>query len=162
VAPLIVQIIATLIARLFSGWRDASRIGLAAMFFFTAGSHFTSLKYDLAAMIPPPFTGSLALIYVTGVLEIAGATGLLTRRFRTPAAWCLAAMLVALFPANIYAAMRGVTLAGAAATPLWLRTPLQILWIAMLLQTGPARTPANAQAGSRTESRDPARVEARR
>ena len=41
-APLIVQVIATLIARVRVPWRDAARIGLAVMFVFTAASHFSS------------------------------------------------------------------------------------------------------------------------
>lgn len=131
-APLIVQVVSTLLARAFVSWKDAVRLGLAVMFLFTAGSHVSSLKYDLAAMIPPPLTGALWVIYVTGLLEAAGAIGLLTRRWQRPAAWCLIALLVAMFPANVYAAVSGVTLGGAAATPLWIRTPLQIFWIASL------------------------------
>jgi uncharacterized membrane protein len=102
------------------------------MFLFTAGSHASSLKYDLAAMIPPPLTGALWVIYVAGLLEAAGAVGLLTWRWRRSAAWCLIALLVAMFPANVYAALSSVTLGGSAATPLWIRTPLQILWIGLL------------------------------
>jgi uncharacterized membrane protein len=131
-APLVVQLAATLIARTFVGWRDAARIGIALMFLFTAASHFSSLKYDLAAMIPPPLTGALWVIYVTGVLEAAGAIGLLTRRWRRTAAWGLIALLVGMFPANVYAAMSGLTLGGEAATALWLRAPLQLFWIAVL------------------------------
>jgi len=131
-APLIVQIVSTLAARWFVPWKDAARIGLAVMFLFTGGSHFSSLKYDLAAMIPPPLTGALWMIYLTGLLEMAGAIGLLTSRLRRPAAWGLLALLVALFPANVYAALTGVTLGGSAATPLWFRAPLQVFWLAVL------------------------------
>ena len=131
-APLIVQVIATLIARVRVPWRDAARIGLAVMFVFTAASHFSSMKHDLAAMIPPPFTGALWVIYLTGVFEFAGAVGLITRRLRRPAAWALLALLIAMFPANVYAALVDVTLNGASATPLIVRTPLQAFWIAVL------------------------------
>ena len=134
-APLIVQVAVTLFARLFTGWAAAGRIGLAVMFLFTAGSHFSSMKHDLAAMIPPPFTGSLWMIYVTGVLEAVGAVGLLTRRVRRAAAWGLIALLVALFPANVYAALAGVTLRGSPATPLIYRAPLQLFWILTLWLT---------------------------
>ncbi|HXW08567.1 MAG TPA: MauE/DoxX family redox-associated membrane protein [Vicinamibacterales bacterium] len=134
-APLVVQIVSTLLARWFVGWRDAARIGLAAMFLFTAGFHFSGLKHDLAAMIPPPLTGALWVIYLTGVLEAAGAIGLLTPRLRRAAAWGLLALLVALFPANVYAALTGATLGGDAATPLWFRAPLQVFWGAVLWQT---------------------------
>ena len=131
-APLIVQVLATLLTRAFVGWRDAVRVGMAVLFLFTAGSHFSSLKHDMAAMIPPPLTGALWVIYLTGLLESAGAVGLLTTRWRRVAAWCLIALLVALFPANVYAALAGVTLGGAAPTRLWIRTPVQVLWIGLL------------------------------
>jgi uncharacterized membrane protein len=134
-APLVVQILSTLLARWFVGWRDAARVGLAVMFLFTATSHFSSLKHDLAAMIPPPLTGALWMIYLTGVLESLGAIGLLLPRLRRPAAWGLLALLIALFPANVYAAWKGLTLGGAAVTPLWLRAPLQVFWGAVLWQT---------------------------
>jgi hypothetical protein len=39
------------------------------------------------------------------------------------------------FPANVYAAATGVTIGGAAATPLWFRTPLQVFWIGLLWRT---------------------------
>lgn len=143
-APLVVQIVATLVARWFAPWKDAARIGLAIMFFFTAGSHFSPMKYDLAAMIPPPLTGALWMVYLTGVLDAAGALGLLIPSLRRPAAWGLAALLVALFPANVYAALAGVTPGGAAATPLWFRAPLQAFWLGVLWYTTLADRPDEA------------------
>ena len=131
-APLIVQIIVTLAARIRLSWRDAARVGIAVMFLFTAVSHFSPMKTDLAAMIPPPLPGALWVIYVTGVLEAAGAVGLLLPKYRRPAAICLALLMVAMFPANAYAALNGVTLRGAPASALWWRAPLQLLWIATL------------------------------
>jgi uncharacterized membrane protein len=131
-APLIVQIVATLLARLRFRWVDANRIGLAAMFMFTATSHFSPLKYDMAAMIPPPLTGALWVIYITGILELAGAIGLMLTRWRTWAAWGLMSLLVAMLPANVYAALSGVTLQGNPAAALWWRVPLQLFWIGML------------------------------
>ena len=113
-------------------WRDAARWGIAIMLLFTAGSHFSSMKHDLAAMIPPPLTGALWLIYLTGVLEAAGAIGLMTVRWRRTAAFCLIALLVALFPANVYAAVNDVTLSGEPATPLWFRAPLQLFWLSTI------------------------------
>jgi len=132
VIPLLVEIAATLVARVWLAWPDAVRVGLAIMFLFTSTAHFSSMKRDLAAMMPPPLTGAMWLIYLTGVFEIAGAIGLLVPRLIRPAAWALIAMLVAMFPANVYAALKGVTLRGRPATALWLRTPLQAFWIAAL------------------------------
>jgi uncharacterized membrane protein len=143
-APLLVQVLTTLLARAFTGWRDAARIGLAVMFAFTASTHFSSLKYDFAAMIPPPLTGALWVIYVTGVLELAGAVGLLMPGWRRLAAICLALLLIALFPANIYAAMSGAILNGAPASALWWRTPLQAFWLATLWWSTIAQPPGAA------------------
>jgi uncharacterized membrane protein len=131
-APMIVLAGVTLIARMVVQWTDALRLGMAALFLFTAAAHFNSMKHDLAAMIPPPLTGSLWLIYLTGGLEIAGAIGLVIPRFRKAAAIGLVLMLVALFAANIHAALNGVTLRGQPATPLALRAPMQLIWIAAL------------------------------
>jgi uncharacterized membrane protein len=130
--PLIVQVVATLLGRIRLSWRDAARVGIGVMFFFTAASHFSSLNTDLAAMIPPPLTGALWVIYVTGLLEAAGAAGLLLPRTKRLAAICLAILLLAMLPANVYAALSGVTLRGQAASPLWWRVPLQIFWLATL------------------------------
>ncbi|HEY0787929.1 MAG TPA: MauE/DoxX family redox-associated membrane protein [Thermoanaerobaculia bacterium] len=131
-APFIVQIVVTLLARVKLGWRDSVRIGLAVMFLFTAASHFSPLKEDLARMIPPPLTGAMWVIYLTGVLEAAGAIGLLLPRFRRAAAWGLLALLLAMFPANVYAALNDVPLGDRAASSLWWRAPLQLFWLATL------------------------------
>jgi len=132
---MIVLVVVTLLARVFRPWREATRVGLTVMFLFTASAHFTSTRHDLAAMIPPPFTGAMWLIYLTGLFEIAGAVGLVLARTRKLAAICLVLLLVALFPANVYAALHAVPLRGSAPTPLWLRTPMQILWIGLLWWT---------------------------
>ena len=140
-APLLVQVVATLLARIRYGWRDAARIGIAVMFLFTASSRLSpDITRDLAAMIPPPFTGNVWLIYLTGALEALGAIGLLVPRTRRLAGICLVVLLVALFPANVYAALHGVTLRGSEASPLWYRAPLQLLWIATVWWSAVARS----------------------
>ena len=96
--PMIVLVVVTLIARTRVPWKDAVRIGMAALLLFTASAHFNAMKHDLAAMIPPPLTGSLWLIYLTGMLEISGAVGLLIPRFRKPAALCPCCCLSRCFP----------------------------------------------------------------
>src|SRR5262245_29532649 len=133
--PLVVQLVATAVAAYFVAFRDAVRIGMAVLFAFTGVAHFSKLKTDMAAMIPPPLTGALWVIYVTGVFELVGAVGLLgllLPNVRRLAAWCLIPLLVAMFPANVYAALRNIRLGGRTATPLLLRTPVQIFWIAAL------------------------------
>lgn len=74
---------------LFGTWHDAARYALAAMFFFTAISHFTRMKHDQASMVPKIFAHPLAVIYFTGALEFLGAVGLLAPRFAALAGICL-------------------------------------------------------------------------
>jgi uncharacterized membrane protein len=116
------------------------------MFLFTGASHFTSMKYDFAAMIPAPLPDDLWVIYLSGVLEIAGAIGLLIPRTRKVAGICLVLLLVALFPANVNAALNEIPLRGEAPTPLWLRAPMQLLFIGMVWWTS-IKEPATTRRG---------------
>src|ERR671913_608576 len=118
-----------------SSWRDAGRGALAIMFLFTGISHFTTMKYDFAAMIPAPLPNDLWVIYLTGALEIAGAIGLLIPQTRKLAGVCLALYLVAMFSANVNAALNDIPLGGQDPTPLWLRTPMQLIYIGMVWWT---------------------------
>jgi uncharacterized membrane protein len=102
------------------------------MFVFTGIAHFNKMKHDLARMIPAMFPRPLLLVYFTGLLEFMGAVGLLLPRFRSVAGICLMVLLIAIFPANVSAAMKGTTLAGKPATALWLRAPTQALFIGVL------------------------------
>lgn len=118
-----------------SSWKETGRIALVIMFLFTGFSHFSSLKHDFAAMIPDPLPDSLWVIYLTGVFEIAGAVGLLIPRIRALAGVCLVLLLVAMFPANVNAVVNEISLGGDAPTPLWLRAPMQLLYIGMVWWT---------------------------
>ena len=118
-----------------SSWRVAGRGALVIMFLITGTSHFTSMKYDFAAMIPDPLPNGLWVIYLTGVFEIAGAIGLLIPQTRKLAGICLVLLLVAMFSANVNAALNEIPLGGQDPTPLWVRTPMQLLYIGMLWWT---------------------------
>ncbi|HET6898902.1 MAG TPA: DoxX family protein [Vicinamibacteria bacterium] len=117
-------------------WPAATRAGLAGMLLFTAIAHFNSMRHDLARMVPPAIPHPMAMIYFTGVCEALGAVGLLVPRTRVAAAAALILLFVALLPANVHAARAGVTLRGRPATPLALRVPLQILFIALTAWAG--------------------------
>ncbi len=118
-----------------SSWREAGRVALVIMFLFTGASHFSDMKYDFVAMLPDPLPKDLWLIYLTGVLQIAGAVGLLIPRTRRIAGICLVLLLVAMFPANVYAALNEVQFRGQVPTPLWLRAPIQLFFIGMIWWT---------------------------
>jgi uncharacterized membrane protein len=72
-------------------------------------------------------------VYLSGVFEILGGTGLLLPQTRRWAAWGLIALYVAVFPANLYMAFNGIQLDPANPLPAWgawIRLPFQILFIA--------------------------------
>ena len=73
---------------------------------------------------------------LTGVLEIVGALGLLSRVTAPAASAELAMLLVLLFPANVRAAKRGLMIRGRPAAALPLRTALQMIFIAAVLVAG--------------------------
>ncbi len=132
--------------RRLSSWREAGLIAVVIMFLFTGSTHFTAMKHDYAAMLPSPLSGNLGIIYLTGVLEIAGALGLLVPRTRRLAGICLVLYLVAVFPGNVYAAVNDVPFRGEPPTPLWLRTPSQLFFIGMVLWTAVRRPLERAEA----------------
>lgn len=86
-------------------WPKAIAVGLAAMFFMTGVAHFVNpLRRDMIAIVPPSLPAPGTLVTLTGVLELAGAAGLLYPPTRVAAAVCLFLLMLAMFPANIYAA----------------------------------------------------------
>jgi uncharacterized membrane protein len=116
----------------FATWHYSACYALAVMFVFTGIAHFNKMKHDLVRMVPAVFPRPLLLVYATGVLEFMGAAGLLARRLRSLAGICLILLLIALFTANVNAALKGTTLRGKPPTPLWLRAPMQVLFIGLL------------------------------
>lgn len=117
----------------FSTWQVSGAWALAVMFLFTASAHFTKTKEDLISMVPKAFPSPRFLVYLTGVLEVLGAVGLLVPVTRSFASLGLVLLLVAMFPANVNAARKRIPLRGKLATPLWLRGPMQLLFIGMTL-----------------------------
>ena len=115
-----------------AAWSVSARYALAVMFLFTGLAHFTKMKHELARMVPRVFPRPLLVIYGTGVLEFLGAAGLLLPKFRGAAAFCLILLLIATFPANVKAGRDHLTLRGKSATTLWLRAPMQMLFIGLL------------------------------
>jgi uncharacterized membrane protein len=76
--------------------------GLAAIFFVVAGKlHFLKPEMYLQIM-PPYFPAPQLLVVVSGIAEIAGGIGLWIHPLRHFAGWGLVALLIAVFPANIY------------------------------------------------------------
>ena len=126
--------------RRFTTWPVAAAHAMAVMLLFTASAHFVPASVtvmpnhaDMVRMVPPFLPYADALVYLTGVFELLGAAGLVVTATRKPAGYALAALFVALLPANIHAAVAHVPFAGGEATPLWQRIPEQILYLAVAL-----------------------------
>ena len=117
-----------------STWHEVVAWALATMFLFTASSHFVArTREDLIAMVPGVFPKPALLVSLTGLLEGLGAVGLMIPATRGLAGLCLVLLLVALLPANVSAARRGVPMRGRAPTPLIVRIPMQILFVGLTL-----------------------------
>ncbi|OSC38992.1 DoxX family protein [Mycobacterium decipiens] len=111
-APLITLLLGSVVARMVgwlgvayvNNWTAAVAVGLAAMFALTGIAHFAPPRRgDLIAIVPPRLPAPALLVTSTGVLELLGAVGLLFPGTRMATAVCLLALMLAMFPANIYA-----------------------------------------------------------
>ncbi|OGX80964.1 DoxX family protein [Hymenobacter glacialis] len=101
-----------------------SRLVLATIFVFAGIWHFLHPATYLAIM-PPQLPQPLTLVYVSGAFEVLGGLGLLPARTRRWAGWGLLALLVAVFPANVYMALIHEKL-GIPGWVAWGRLPLQL------------------------------------
>ncbi|WP_223653221.1 MauE/DoxX family redox-associated membrane protein [Hymenobacter psoromatis] len=104
------------------------RFGLALLFVGAGALHFIQPETFLR-IVPPALPAPRLLVLLSGAAEVAGGLGLLLPATRRWAAWGLLALLVAVFPANVYM----VGLADALHIPawvLWARLPLQplLMW----------------------------------
>ena len=107
--------------------------------FYTAAGvmHFVA-PGAYARVVPPQFPRPVALVYLSGIAEVVLGIGVLIRRTRQRAAWGIIALLIAVFPANVYMATSDMATViapdwagGIARVALWIRLPLQgvlILW----------------------------------
>lgn len=110
---------------------------MGPLYVVAGAMHFVVPKV-YAHVVPPGFPRPFGLVYLSGIAEIALGIGVLIRRTRRYAAWGLVALLLAVFPANVYMATGDVVtdtvpdwandIVGLAA---WARLPLQgvlMLW----------------------------------
>ncbi|AXB41112.1 DoxX family protein [Amycolatopsis albispora] len=138
-APLVILVVVTLVTwvlgvlgvRRLRPWPIPVRTGIAAMFVATGVAHFVGMRAELVAMVPPSLPAPELLVTVTGVLELAGAAGLLWARTAPWAAAGLSLMLVAMFPANVHKAVTGIGLPWD--DQLVPRTAMQVVFLAATL-----------------------------
>jgi uncharacterized membrane protein len=103
---------------------------LFALIFIAAGIlHFASSEPFLRIM-PPALPFPLLLVYLSGACEIALGVSLLIPKSTRLAAWGLIALLIAVFPANIYMALNTQLFPDIDPLLIYLRLPLQVVLIA--------------------------------
>jgi uncharacterized membrane protein len=102
---------------------------MAAFYVFAGINHFVSPEFYLPIM-PDYLPWHMGLIYVSGVAEIALGIAVLIPRLRVLAAWGIIALLVAVFPANLHAALHEIPMVGTETVWNWVRLPFQALFIA--------------------------------
>jgi uncharacterized membrane protein len=108
-------------------WPKFVLLGLAAFFINVGVDHFVNPGFYLSIM-PPALPLHLEAVYISGFFEIAGGIGLLIPRLRVFAGWGLIALLVAVYPANIYMLMTPEAFPDIPIEFLWLRMPFQFLF----------------------------------
>ena len=127
------------ITKLFTGEFDyplSGKIAMSATLVFTSLAHFIYTK-GMVMMMPGFIPYKKGVVYLTGLIEIAAAAGLLIFPLSRITAWLLILFFVLVLPANIRAAVGNVNYQkgdnnGRGVKYLWFRIPLQlffILWV---------------------------------
>ncbi|HEV7734319.1 MAG TPA: DoxX family protein [Candidatus Binatia bacterium] len=110
---------------------------LMGVFYAFAGvMHFVAPEFYLQIM-PPYLPWHLGLVYVSGIAEFVLGVMVIIPSTRVLGAWGIILLLIAIFPANLHAAMNDVQLVHrpewmSQPTPAqaWGRLPLQLVLIA--------------------------------
>jgi uncharacterized membrane protein len=107
---------------------------LMGAFYVLAGiSHFTQPGF-FRQIVPPALPAPDLVVVLSGVAEIVLGVLVVVPATRRMAAWGIIALLIAVWPANIYQALYNPTLVDPPAwmgqptqTALWIRLPLQLV-----------------------------------
>jgi len=110
-------------------WQRVALYAVFLWFFFGGIAHFAFTDLEVR-IVPPQIPDARDVVLLTGILELAGAFGLLLPWTRRLAGWGLFALTLAVTPANIYM----LYIHDQFDVPvwlLWLRLPLQVvlLWL---------------------------------
>ena len=109
-------------------WRKLSLFGLALFFIYFGIDHFTNLEFYLSIM-PPVFPLHTEAVYISGFFEILGGVCVLIPSLRKIGGWGLVALLISVYPANIYMAITPQAFPEISIELLYFRLPLQFLFI---------------------------------
>jgi uncharacterized membrane protein len=111
----------------------SARIAMSAMLLFTAVGHFVFTK-GMTMIIPDFIPFKTELVYLTGIIEIIAAMGLLVPGLRALTGCLLIVFFILILPSNIRATIKHIdiekgTFNGSSVNYLWFRIPMQVLLI---------------------------------
>jgi uncharacterized membrane protein len=111
----------------------AGNAAMSVMLLFTALGHFIYTK-GMTMMLPKSFPYKKQAVYLTGLIEIAAAVGLLIPSVRHITALLLIIFFFVILPVNIIAAINKTdyqkgTYEGNGLKYLWFRIPLQVFFM---------------------------------
>lgn len=109
--------------------KSVSKWLLAIAFILAGANHFINQAFYLK-MMPPVLPAPLFLNYLSGFFEIALGVLLLIPKFTRRAAWGIIALLILVYPANIYMALNADLFPEFNPLLVYLRLPVQFLLIA--------------------------------
>lgn len=128
-----------------------SLVILAVLFVGTGLLHLTK-PAPFRQIMPPAIPKPNLVIALSGAAEILGGVGILIPAVRPVARWGIFALLVAVFPANIYMAVDHVEPMSLQipAVLLWARLPMQALLMWWVIAATAQQPSGSAATGSRT------------
>ncbi|SJN18256.1 hypothetical protein FM107_01260 [Sphingobacterium sp. JB170] len=111
----------------------SARIAMATMLVITGVAHFFYTE-GMAMMLPDFIPYKMPIVYLTGIIEIIAAIGMLLPKYQNLTGWLVILFFVLILPSNIYSAiqhvnMEAATYEGEGAIYLWYRIPLQLFFI---------------------------------
>ena len=107
--------------------RKLSVFSLSVFFVSFGIDHFANPEFYLSIM-PPNLPLKLEAVYISGLFEIFGGVGVLIAPTRKIASLGLVALLVAVYPANIYMALNPEAFPDVPLSALYFRLILQFLF----------------------------------
>lgn len=113
--------------------RLSGKIALSAMLLFTSLGHFMFTQ-GMSKMLPDFIPFKIALVYLTGFIEIAAAIGIFIPTLRHMTGILLIVFFILILPTNILAAIKHLNYEtgnfdGKGIAYLWFRVPFQVLLI---------------------------------
>lgn len=115
-----------------------------ALWFSIGGVCHFVLTDAFVRIVPPSIPSPYAMVYISGFFELLGVIGLVLPRTRRYAGWGLAALTVAVTPANVYMWEHASLFPSVPPWLLFVRLPFQAVLIAGILWATYDRRPRYA------------------